>query len=223
MDDSEPLISTIKPTPARPLRLASTPAEWVPPRFWLHVDGELRGQIVLDGEGLVLGRGPACDVQLDDATTSTDHLELTRHGGAVIATDLGSRNGTLLNGRPLDRATRLRHGDTLELGRTRLQLVLPPVAGVAGTEPAAAGGAKLSDQERDVAAALVAPFRVAGALAPRPARRAEIAAAVHLSERTVQRRLDGLSVKLGLPAHAPRERAHLLAQRILERGIDAQR
>ena len=223
MDDTEPLTSTINPPAQRPLRLASTPTGWEPPRFWLHVDGALRGQVVLDGERIVLGRGPACDVQLDDATASSDHLELTRHGGAVVATDLGSRNGTLLNGSRLDRPTRLRHGDTLELGRTRMQLVLPPVAGVERTEPASTVAPKLSDQERDVAAALVAPFHVAGAFAARPASRADIAAAVHLSERTVQRRLKSLTVKLALPTHAPRERAQLLAQRILERGVDAQR
>ena len=223
MDDTEPLASTFKPATPPPLRLASSLVGFVAPRFWLHVDGELRGQVVLDGARLILGRGPACDVQLDDATVSSDHLELARHGGAVIATDLGSRNGTRLNGQPLDRPTRLRHGDTLQLGRARMQLVAPPVAGVATTEPVAAGQAKLSDQEREVAAALVAPFREAGALAARPASRADIAAAVNLSERTVQRRLKSLSVKLALPAHAPAERSHLLAQRILERGVDAQR
>ena len=223
MDDTEPLTSTITPGPGPTLRLASTPVAWEPPRFWLHVGGELRGQVVLDGEQLIVGRGPASDVQLDDATVSSDHLQLARHGGAVVATDLDSRNGTILNGRPLDRPTRLRHGDTLELGQARMQLVLLPVAGVERTEPAAADTTTLSDQEREVAAALVAPFRVAGVLVARPASRADIAAAVHLSERTVQRRLNSLSLKLGLPAHAPRERSHLLAQRILERGVDAQR
>ncbi len=205
-----------------PLDAGSSDA-WIPPKFWLHVGGELRGQLVLDGERMVLGRGAVCDVVLDDYKVSSDHLELSRHGGAVVATDLDSRNGTILNGRPLDRPTRLRHGDTLVLGSARLQLVLPPVPGSVGTEPASPLTAKLSDQEREVAAMLVAPFRVPGALAPRPASRAEIATAVSLSERTVQRRIDSLCIKLGLPTHAPRERPHLLAQAILERGLDGQR
>jgi hypothetical protein len=198
-------------------------ATWVPPCFWLHVGENLRGRIVLDRERLVLGRGIACDVVLDDETVSSDHLELTRHGGAVLAMDLESRNGTLLNGKPLDRPTRLRHGDTLVLGSARLELVLAPVVGSDGTQPATQPQVKLTDQERDVARILVAAFRTPGMLAPRPATRAEIAAAVHVSERTVQRRLDSLCVKLGLPSHAPRERAHLLAQHVLERGVDGQR
>jgi hypothetical protein len=213
-----------KPAPAvASLREVSAAPPQDPPRFWLHVDGELRGQVVLDGERIVLGRGSACDVLVEDDAVSNDHLELSRHGGAVLATDLDSRNGTRLNGRRLDRPTRLRHGDTLVLGKTRLQLVLPPVAGTEETEPASASFPKLTDQEREVAAVLVAAFREPGALAPRPASRAEIAEAAHLSERTVQRRLDGLCVKLALPSHAPRERAQLLAQRILELGLDAGR
>jgi predicted component of type VI protein secretion system len=212
------------PGPApTPLREASSAHPHDAPRFWLHVDGALRGQIVLDGARLVVGRGNACDVVVDDDAVSNDHLELSRHGGAVLATDLGSRNGTRLNGRLLDRPERLRHGDTLTMGRTRLQLVLPPVAGAIATEPESGLVMTLTDQERDVAGVLVAPFRAPGALAPRPASRAEIAEAVHLSERTVQRRLDSLCVKLALPSHAPRDRPHLLAARILELGLDARR
>jgi predicted component of type VI protein secretion system len=194
-----------------------------PPGFWLYADGALLGKLVLDGEQLVLGRSPACDITLADSAVSGDHLLLSRHGGAVLATDLGSSNGTLLNGRPLDRPARLRNGDTLVLGGVRLQAVLPQIAGSDTTLPAATTAAKLTDQEREVAIVLVGPFRVPGVLAPRPATRAEIADAVSLSERTVQRRLDSLCVKLALPTHAPRDRPHLLAQQILERGIDAQR
>jgi predicted component of type VI protein secretion system len=221
MDHIEP--EQFTPPPERPLHVASAVDAWVPPMFWLHVDGQLRGKVVLDGERLIVGRGPGCDVVLDDDTVSSDHLQLTRHGGAVLALDLDSRNGTQLNGVPLSRTTRLRHGDTLVLGRARLQLVLAAVAGGDKTEPATSSTITLSDQEREIACALVSPFRAPGAIAPRPASRAEIADAVHLSERTVQRRLDSLCVKVALPAHAPRERAHMLAQRILERGLDGQR
>ena len=198
-------------TAVTPLRDASFVGPQDPPRFWLHVDGELRGQVVLDGERLVLGRGNACDVLVDDEAVSNDHLELSRHGGAVLATDLGSRNGTRLNGQRLDRPTRLRHGDTLALGATRLQLVLPPVAGTSKPRP----------RRRASRSSPIRSARWRARWSRRSAsrersrrdrrRRAEIAEAVHLSERTVQRRLDSLSVKLGLPSHAPRERAHLLA------------
>lgn len=213
-----------KPAPAvTPLREASAADPRDPPRFWVHVDGQLRGRLVLEAQRVVVGRGDACDVVVDDDAVSNDHLELSRHGGAVLATDLDSRNGTRLNGRRLDRPTRLRHGDTLTLGSTRLQLVLVPVAGSSETAPADSTGATLSDQERKVAGVLVTAFRQPGSLAPRPASRAEIAERVHLSERTVQRRLDSLCVKLALPSHAPQERAHLLAERILELGLDAGR
>jgi predicted component of type VI protein secretion system len=189
-------------------------------RFWLHVDGDLHGQVAMDGDTLLAGRGEHCDVVVEDGTISRDHLEITRHGGAVVATDLGSRNGTELNGKRLEQPTRLKHGDTLVFGSARLQVVLPQVAGADETIATMSRTPTLTDEERAVAAALVAAYREPGALAPRPATRAEIAERVHLSERTVQRRIDALAGKLRLQPHAPRERAHLLAQRVLELGVD---
>lgn len=50
----------------------------------------------------VLGRGPDCDLVLDDRSVSARHLELTLQEGAVEVRDLGSTNGTLLDGRRLE-------------------------------------------------------------------------------------------------------------------------
>jgi DNA-binding NtrC family response regulator len=57
---------------------------------------------------------------LEDERASEKHLELTRDGEVVKVRDLGSRNGTLLNGRLLEQEERLRDGDLLELGRSVL-------------------------------------------------------------------------------------------------------
>ena len=138
-----------------------------------------------------------------------------------MATDLDSRNGTALNGEPLDRPRRLRDGDTLIVGGHRLE-VSDPVPGepvgatVAASEPAVA----LTEEERATAAALVAPYRSEGAFAGRPATRAEIAEALHVSERTAQRRLDALAAKLDVPGEAGRERPRLIAARVIELGLD---
>ena len=119
-----------------------------------------------------------------------------------MATDLDSRNGTALNGEPLDRPRRLRDGDTLMIGGHRLE-VSDPVPGRAGqTVAAAAPAVALSEEERATATALVAPYRTEGAFAGRPATRAEIAEALHVSERTAQRRLDALAAKLEISGEA---------------------
>jgi len=176
--------------------------------------------VALTGERTVVGRDPEVGIQIDDEAISWNHLEIENRGGVLMATDLDSRNGTALNGEPLDRPRRLRDGDTLIIGAHRLE-VSDPVPGRAGGTIAATGGSvSLNEEERATAMALVAPYREEGAFAGRPATRAELAEALHISERTAQRRLDALATKLSIPGEAGRDRPRLIASRILELGLD---
>jgi hypothetical protein len=138
----------------------------------------------------------------------------------VMATDLDSRNGTLLNGERLERPRRLRDGDVIQIGPFRLEVALPPRRRRDSTVAAPRPGIRLTEDERQVARELVAPYRDPGVRAARPATRAEIAEVLHLSERTVQRRMDGLAQKLGVPAEEKRERPRLVAERVLQLGLD---
>lgn len=192
-------------------------------RIWLTgTDGEPRS-FPLSAERTVVGRDPEAEITIDDEAVSWNHLEIESRGEVLMATDLDSRNGTALNGEPLDRPRRLRDGDTLIVGGHRLE-VSDPVAGRAGaTVPAAAPAVELSEEERATAAALVAPYRSEGAFAGRPATRAELAEALHVSERTAQRRLDALAAKLDVPGDAGRERPRLVAARVIELGLDRSR
>jgi pSer/pThr/pTyr-binding forkhead associated (FHA) protein len=171
----------------------------------------------------VLGRGAHCDVRLEDDAVSGDHLEITRRGPSLMAADLDSRNGTVLNGEPLDRPRRLRNGDVLQAGRFRLEVALPPQQRHESTVAAPRGIVELTEEERHVASALVAAYRATDVRAPRPATRAEMAEALHVSERTVQRRLDTLAKKLKIPPESRRERPRLIADRVLELGLDRER
>ncbi len=69
-----------------------------------------------------LGRASDCDIHLaaDDAV-SRHHAEIAVRAGICLIRDLGSANGTLLNGRFVTRA-RLRRGDVLELGVTEIDI-----------------------------------------------------------------------------------------------------
>ena len=70
----------------------------------------------------VIGRGSDCDVLLpSDDAVSRRHAEIAVRAGICLVRDLGSCNGTLLNGRRVTRA-RLRPGDVLELGETELRI-----------------------------------------------------------------------------------------------------
>jgi predicted component of type VI protein secretion system len=192
-------------------------------RIWLSFGGDAPRSVPLLGERTLIGRSPEADLQLDDEAVSWNHLEIEMRGETLMATDLDSRNGTALNGEPLDRPRRLRDGDTLIVGGHRLEIstgsVTPVGATVASGEPAVA----LSAEERGTAAALVAPYRSEGAFAGRPATRAEIAEALQVSERTAQRRLDALAAKLEIGGDAGRDRPRQIAARVIELGLDRPR
>ncbi len=67
---------------------------------------------------LTVGRGGGCGIVLDDTFVSQVHARVFRRDGDVYVEDLGSRNGTLVNGRPVGTAQRVRRGDKVQFGRT---------------------------------------------------------------------------------------------------------
>jgi hypothetical protein len=66
---------------------------------------------------VVLGRSRSCDIRLADVNVSRRHAELRQEGATYWIVDLDSMNGTVVNGRPVERE-RLRDGDTITLGST---------------------------------------------------------------------------------------------------------
>lgn len=64
----------------------------------------------------VLGRSPSCGVTLDDPLVSREHARLTVRGEVVLVQDLGSRNGTLVNGERLSAPAALNDGDRIRVG-----------------------------------------------------------------------------------------------------------
>ncbi|GAA1732914.1 FhaA domain-containing protein [Microcella frigidaquae] len=92
------------------------------------VKGSVVWSPVLDIDGVrhpltrsrtVIGRGSEADITLDDTGTSRKHLEILWDGERAQVTDLGSTNGTRLNGEPVSRAV-LPPDSVIELGRTRI-------------------------------------------------------------------------------------------------------
>ena len=71
------------------------------------------------GETLI-GRDPACDLVLSDITVSRRHAAVRQDGNTVVVSDLGSSNGTFVNGEPVGGRRRLRDGDALRIGTTVL-------------------------------------------------------------------------------------------------------
>ena len=76
----------------------------------------------------VIGRGSEADITVADNGISRRHLEIGWDGRRAQVRDLGSTNGSKLNGRPLTQPTPLNPGDTITLGRTTVIFNVVPVA-----------------------------------------------------------------------------------------------
>lgn len=75
--------------------------------------------VVLRGERMVIGRISTCDICLADANTSRQHAAFVREGAGWAVEDLGSTNGTLVNGTAVEHQ-RLVDGDVIVVGITEL-------------------------------------------------------------------------------------------------------
>ncbi|MGP0029150.1 MAG: FhaA domain-containing protein [Acidimicrobiales bacterium] len=76
-------------------------------------------RVAIGSDPLVIGRLPECGIVLQDSNVSRRHAELRRNGEGVVVTDLGSTNGTRVNGTPV-REQFLASGDEVSVGSTRL-------------------------------------------------------------------------------------------------------
>jgi len=76
----------------------------------------------LDGDKLLIGRSSRCVIHLPDGTVSKEHAEITRSGGEIYICDLGSRNGTRVNGQEAREPIALHSGDRVEIGQAVLRV-----------------------------------------------------------------------------------------------------
>jgi hypothetical protein len=74
-------------------------------------------------ERTTIGRSPDNDIFLDDVTVSRKHAVLVQSSGVIQIEDLGSLNGTFVNRRRIDSATRLESGDEVQIGKYRLSFI----------------------------------------------------------------------------------------------------
>jgi hypothetical protein len=77
-------------------------------------------RIGLGDEPVTIGRLPECEVPLNDPNVSRRHAEVRRQGADFVVVDLGSTNGTRVNGAGI-RERRLAEGDEISVGNTSLR------------------------------------------------------------------------------------------------------
>lgn len=115
-----------------------------PPLQWrllrVSIQGETEACVLREQDTVVVGRGRECHIRIRDVQVSRLHCQLTWRGDRWQIEDLGSNNGTYVNGQPTTTCN-LKNGDQIRIGSTRLWLLSMSDADAAA---AAAKGAAVS-------------------------------------------------------------------------------
>jgi pSer/pThr/pTyr-binding forkhead associated (FHA) protein len=119
----------------------------------LSFEGSVIREVPLDKERVTIGRKPHNDIQIENLAVSSEHARIVTILNDSFLEDLGSTNGTLVNGNPIKKHI-LQNNDVIEIGKYTLKFV---------GEAAAAGQAQAEDFERTMV--LRAPAAKAGAAA----------------------------------------------------------
>ena len=172
--------------------------------------------VPIEGDRVTVGKDPANDVPLSfDPTVSHLHTVLERLPTGWIIRDLGSRNGTFVNGERIIGDRVVRPGDEIRLGKTRCSLRDQAHGPVTLTETAQAPP-QLTRREREVLLALCRPVFSEDVFTESATTR-EIAAELFVTEAAVKQHLMHLYDKFGIHEEGERRRARL-ANEAIRRG-----
>ena len=109
-----------KPQPNVPAAPSRQPVRLQPV---LDIDGQ---RYSLNAPSIVLGRSSEADIHIEDTGVSRRHLEIRTANGVTSAVDLGSTNGSYVNGQKVSGSTELTDGSTITMGRTKIIFRLLP-------------------------------------------------------------------------------------------------
>ena len=180
------------------------------------ISGVRSWRFALEDNRTTIGKSDENSVPVpDDPTASHLHAVLERFPAGWCVTDLGSTNGTWVNGERIWASHRLRHGDEVRVGQTRLIFRDSLAAGGAQTEAEQEAPA-LTTRERDVLVALCRPL-LARDMFTEPASTRAIADELVITQAAVKQHLGNLYDKFGVGAGDAHRRARL-ANEALRRG-----
>src|SRR5436190_23350030 len=103
------------------------------------VRGKPEGKVIpLVGPKFKIGRGETCHLRPNSEQVSREHAEFTINADSVLVRDLGSRNGTLVNGKALTAEYRLKDRDLVQVGPLTFAISIAEASALAAKAPAAA-------------------------------------------------------------------------------------
>jgi pSer/pThr/pTyr-binding forkhead associated (FHA) protein len=110
--------------PAPPPRRERRPEPRALLRLRIVEPAPRRGETYTIDREVTVGRGGGCAIVLNDDTyVSQLHARLFQKNGDGYVEDLGSTNGTYVNGKPINGVTRLKRGDRVQFGQTIAEVV----------------------------------------------------------------------------------------------------
>jgi len=175
-----------------------------------------RRVVRLEAERFTIGQAPSNDVAIAaDGSISRLHAALERYPAGWCVRDLGSRNGTYVNGERLWGERTLRHGDEIRVGRTRMIFRGEPLDVAAVTE-APAQAPDLTVRERDVLLSLCRPLLNGDAFSE-PGTVRQIAEELVVTKAAVKQHLQRLYDKFRIDEGEPPRRLRL-ANEAITRG-----
>jgi hypothetical protein len=173
--------------------------------------------VTLDTERTSIGRDLTCDLALPtDEAVSRLHAVVERYGSGWCARDLGSLNGTLLNGARLTSERQLQSGDEIRVGSTHLVFRAHGQPSASRTLRDEEKLPRLTTREHEVLVALCRPL-VGPEPFAQPATIAEMAAEFVVSEAAIKFHVANLYDKFEISDRGPSRRARL-ANEAVRRG-----
>lgn len=97
----------------------------------LSLEGSVIREVPLDKERITIGRRPQNDIQIENLAVSGEHACIVTILNDSFLEDLGSTNGTLVNGNPIKKHI-LQNNDVIEIGKYKLKYVVELTAAAAG-------------------------------------------------------------------------------------------
>jgi len=143
----------------------------------LSLEGSVIREIPIDKERIMIGRKPQNDIQIENLAVSSEHACIVTILADSFLEDLGSTNGTLVNGNPVKKHI-LQNNDVIEIGKYKMKYVIDATTAAASAAPAEdfektmvmrAPRAVAAAPKADAAPKPTAPAPAPAAAAPKPA------------------------------------------------------
>lgn len=83
------------------------------------VEAKMKAAYRISGKGVIVGRGKDCDITVNHMFLSVEHFQVWCDEGVWYIGDMGSKNGTYLNGSKLKKVKKLENGDEISFGELK--------------------------------------------------------------------------------------------------------